>query len=74
MGFMQELFEINVLNNYLVNSENYEIILWWCGLMKYCIVYGIDSVIGYVNIYEFVMFRSWEITVIYEYGVMWFVT
>ena len=39
MGFMQELFEINVLIIYLINSENYEInsVMMWTYEILYCI-------------------------------------
>ena len=39
MGFMQELFEINVLIIDLINSKNYEIdsVMMWTYEILYCI-------------------------------------
>ena len=62
MGFVQELFEINVLIIDFINSENYEIdsVMMWTYL-------ELIQILWYGIIYEFVIVKSWVITVSYEY-------
>ena len=50
-----------ILIDYLVNSENYEIILWFVDLWNIILHLELIQLLGYEIIYEFVIVKSWEI-------------